>query len=188
MDQKRQVVESFLWFLYTDELNPDVDLRNGVVVPNDFPRIRNTHSTESSSGSSPPLTPTIKPDASCVECRARVICNLLVLSHVYLLPRLSKLCCHRLVSEQHSLILPHLAGKLFQAAVDAQELGLKQFMLGYIFDNYGLVMREHGLDDMHPEAMREFLNSVPPTASLQVGVNQTVIVGRGRSNTGPRRS
>ncbi|RKP22812.1 hypothetical protein SYNPS1DRAFT_19536, partial [Syncephalis pseudoplumigaleata] len=65
-----------------------------------------------------------------------VVLGVLSMASLYLLPRLTKLCCRRL-AEKH--LTTSTAAKIFQAAITANECGLKLVALEYIFRNFGRV-------------------------------------------------
>ncbi|RUS19042.1 hypothetical protein BC937DRAFT_88050 [Endogone sp. FLAS-F59071] len=100
-----------------------------------------------------------------------VVADVLVLANMYLLHRLKKICCE-LLYRRHLRV--ETCARIFEKAVVAQEHGLKQLALEFIFRNYGGVLKAQVLQDMSPGVTEEFLDAVPDGAVLEVR-------GRGRA-------
>ncbi|CAO3638779.1 unnamed protein product [Mucor hiemalis] len=95
-----------------------------------------------------------------------VVCDLLVMSNMYLLHRLKKLCCERLY-RCHMTI--DSCGLIFEKAIMAEEVGLKLLALSFMFQNYGSILKSNMLMDLPSSVREEFLDSVPEEAVLEVG-------------------
>lgn len=92
-----------------------------------------------------------------------VVGDVLVLAGLYFLPRLRKLCSHRLMNHH---LTPDTCGRIFQQAIVAQETGLKLQVVRYIFQNYGPVLKSESLSQLPPHIRNEFLQCVPDDAAL----------------------
>ncbi|CAO3651045.1 unnamed protein product [Mucor fragilis] len=96
----------------------------------------------------------------------QVVCDLLVMANMYLLHRLKKLCCQRLY-RRHMAI--ESCGLIFEKAIMAEETGLKLLALGFMFQNYGYILKSNMLMELPPSVREEFLEAVPEEAVLEVG-------------------
>lgn len=96
----------------------------------------------------------------------QVVCDLLVMANMYLLHRLKKLCCERLY-RRHMAI--DTCGLIFEKAIMAEEVGLKLLALGFMFQNYGYILKSNTLMELPPSIREEFLEAVPEEAVLEVG-------------------
>lgn len=96
----------------------------------------------------------------------QVVCDLLVMANMYLLHRLKKLCCERLY-RRHMAI--ESCGLIFEKAIMAEETGLKLLALGFMFQNYGYLLKSNMLMELPPSVRDEFLEAVPQEAVLEVG-------------------
>ncbi|KAF7721218.1 hypothetical protein EC973_005103, partial [Apophysomyces ossiformis] len=95
-----------------------------------------------------------------------VVCEVLVLSNMYLLTRLKKLCCERLYRRHLSV---ESCGLIFETAILAEETGLKLLVLDFIFQNYGAILKSEALMRVPLSVHQEFLEAVPEEAVLEVG-------------------
>ncbi|RUS16036.1 hypothetical protein BC938DRAFT_476720 [Jimgerdemannia flammicorona] len=104
-----------------------------------------------------------------------VVADVLVLANMYLLHRLKKICCD-LLYRHHMRV--ETCARIFEKAVIAQEHGLKQLALEFIFRNYGGVLKAQVLTDLSPGVTEEFLDAVPEGAVLEVkGRAGSAVVG-----------
>jgi hypothetical protein len=94
----------------------------------------------------------------------QVVCDLLVMSNMYLVHRLKKLCCQRLY-ERHLTI--ESCGIIFEKAIMAEEVGLKLLTLNFMFQNYGFILKSNLLMDLPALVRNEFLEAVPEEAVLE---------------------
>ncbi|KAI8380798.1 hypothetical protein BD560DRAFT_453078 [Blakeslea trispora] len=94
----------------------------------------------------------------------QVVCDLMVMANMYLLYRLKKICCERLF--KHHLTIES-CGLIFEKAILAEETGLKLLTLGFMFQNYGLILKSNLLMDLPPCVQQEFLDAVPKEAVLE---------------------
>ncbi|KAI8073175.1 hypothetical protein BC940DRAFT_329905 [Gongronella butleri] len=95
----------------------------------------------------------------------QVVCDVLVLSNMYLLHRLKKICCQRLY-ERHFHV--ETCTTIFEKAILADEGGLKLLALDFMFKHYGAILKADLLHQLSPFARHEFLSYVPDEAVLQV--------------------
>ncbi|OBZ84956.1 Kelch domain-containing protein 3 [Choanephora cucurbitarum] len=102
----------------------------------------------------------------------QVVCDLMVMANMYLLYRLKKICCERLF-KYHLTI--ESCGLIFEKAILAEETGLKLLTLGFMFQNYGLILKSNLLMDLPPSVQQEFLDYVPKEAVLEVGRTRCLI-------------
>ncbi|KAI9272401.1 hypothetical protein EDC94DRAFT_596369 [Helicostylum pulchrum] len=105
-----------------------------------------------------------------------VICELLVMANMYLLHRLKKLCCQKLYRSHLTI---ESCGLIFEKAIMAEEIGLKLLCLGFMFQNYGSILKSNMLMELPQSIREEFLESVPEEAVLEVGRSRHI------SNTPP---
>ncbi|GAA5808140.1 hypothetical protein MFLAVUS_001523 [Mucor flavus] len=101
----------------------------------------------------------------------QVVCELLVMANMYLLHRLKKLCCQRLYRSHLTI---ESCGLIFEKAIMAEEIGLKLLCLGFMFQNYGSILKSNMLMELPPSIRAEFLDSVPEEAVLEVGRSRHV--------------
>lgn len=120
LPESRLVIETFVFFLYTDQLPDLID--------------------------------------------AFVLTSLLVMGNLYLLPRLSKLCCRKLATGDFLTV--ETCASIFQAAVEAREEGLKALILEFMFRHHGAILRCRSLMNMSEQAWEEFLDHVPEDGVL----------------------
>ncbi|RUS21331.1 hypothetical protein BC937DRAFT_93014 [Endogone sp. FLAS-F59071] len=91
-----------------------------------------------------------------------VVADLLVLANMYLMPRLSALCCdalHRAMDVENVSTIYHQAGV-------AGELGLKQKALKFMFVHYGPVSKTQGFRGLPKEALLDFWDHTPRNAVI----------------------
>ncbi|KAI8643856.1 hypothetical protein BD408DRAFT_341743 [Parasitella parasitica] len=96
----------------------------------------------------------------------QIVCDLLVMANMYLLHRLKKLCCRRLYRRHMSV---ESCGLIFEKAIMAEEVGLKLLALGFMFQNYGYLLKSNMLMELPSSVREEFLEAVPKEAVLEVG-------------------
>ncbi|ORX55830.1 hypothetical protein DM01DRAFT_1335207 [Hesseltinella vesiculosa] len=94
-----------------------------------------------------------------------VVCELLLLSNMYLLHRLKKICCQRLY-ERHLTIESCIP--IFEKAILVDETGLKMLLLDFMFKHYGALLKADVLSHLSPLARQEFISYIPDEAILQV--------------------
>lgn len=92
----------------------------------------------------------------------QTLAGLLVMANMYLLPRLTKLCCRRLAQT----LTTETCGGIFQASVEAHQEGLKMLVLEFMFKNYGAVLKSRALSGLSEQALDEFLEHVPHDSIL----------------------
>jgi hypothetical protein len=100
-----------------------------------------------------------------IDASTDQVIGVLGMAGLYLLPRLTKLCCRRL-AEKHLTVMT--AARIFEAAVLANECGLKLVALEYIFHKFGRIWHSRTLDRLGDEAMSELRNSIPIDSELVV--------------------
>ncbi|KAI8055797.1 hypothetical protein BDF22DRAFT_672260 [Syncephalis plumigaleata] len=93
------------------------------------------------------------------------VIGVLGMAGLYLLPRLTKLCCRRL-AEKHLTIMT--AARIFEASILVNECGLKLIALEYIFRNFGRIWHSRTLDHLSDEVMSELRDSIPADSELVV--------------------
>ncbi|KAG1461400.1 hypothetical protein G6F56_005740 [Rhizopus delemar] len=94
-----------------------------------------------------------------------VVCELLLLSDLYLLHRLKKLCCERLYRHHMSV---ESCGYIFEKAIMTEEIGLKVLALDFMFQNYGSFLKTNIFITLPSLVQEEFLKAVPDEAELKV--------------------
>lgn len=109
----------------------------------------------------------------------QVVCDLLVMSNMYLVHRLKKLCCQRLY-ERHLTI--ESCGIIFEKAIMAEEVGLKLLTLNFMFQNYGFILKSNLLMDLPALVRNEFLEAVPEEAVLEVGRTKNISISTQNNN------
>ncbi|KAG0788222.1 hypothetical protein G6F22_007071 [Rhizopus arrhizus] len=96
----------------------------------------------------------------------QVVCELLLLSDLYLLHRLKKICCERLYKHHMSV---ESCGYIFEKAIMTEEIGLKALALDFMFRNYGSFLKTNIFITLPALVQEEFLRAVPDGAVLEVG-------------------
>ncbi|KAI9263748.1 hypothetical protein BY458DRAFT_491081 [Sporodiniella umbellata] len=94
-----------------------------------------------------------------------ILCDLLILANMYLLTKLKKICC--LALYRRYFTIEH-CGAIFEKAIMAEEAGLRQLVLDFMFKNYGTVLKSNVLMHMPPFVRLQFLDAVPEEAVLEV--------------------
>ncbi|SAL98698.1 hypothetical protein [Absidia glauca] len=96
----------------------------------------------------------------------QVVCDVLVMANMYLLHRLTKICCQRLY-ERHLTI--ESCTTIFEKAIMAEEVGLKSLVLEFMFAHYGVLIKAGLLNELSSFARQEFSTCIPEEAVLHVG-------------------
>ncbi|RUS16208.1 hypothetical protein BC938DRAFT_476659, partial [Jimgerdemannia flammicorona] len=90
------------------------------------------------------------------------VADLLVLANMYLMPRLSALCCDVL----HRCMRVENVSRIYHQASLAGENGLKQKALKFMFVHYGPVSRTNAFRNLPKEALLDFWDHTPSTAVI----------------------
>ncbi|KAL1918241.1 uncharacterized protein VTP21DRAFT_3507 [Calcarisporiella thermophila] len=88
--------------------------------------------------------------------------DLLVLSNLYMMPRLSALCCDKL---HRDLSLENVAF-IYHRAMDARQPGLKLRCLKYMFLRYGSVVRTAAFRELPKDVLLDFWDNLPESAKI----------------------
>jgi hypothetical protein len=105
-------------------------------------------------------------DQLAIEEPWQVVCDMLVMANMYLLHRLTKICCQRLY-ERHLTI--ESCTTIFEKAIMAEEVGLKSLVLEFMFAHYGVLIKTGLLNELSSFARQEFSACIPDEAVLHVG-------------------
>ncbi|KAF9161727.1 hypothetical protein DFQ27_002063 [Actinomortierella ambigua] len=96
------------------------------------------------------------------ELEANVVADLMLLGHMYLLPRLVQLCCAVL----HQQIEIDTVARIYHRAGLCGQTGLRQRALKFMFRNYGPVSKTSGFRSLPKEALLDFWDSTPDGAVI----------------------
>lgn len=105
-------------------------------------------------------------DQLAMEESWQVVCDILVMANMYLLHRLTKICCQRLY-ERHWTI--ESCTTIFEKAIMAEEVGLKSLVLEFMFAHFGVLVKTDLLNQMPSFARQEFSECISDKAVLHVG-------------------
>ncbi|CAG8590646.1 17244_t:CDS:1 [Funneliformis caledonium] len=92
------------------------------------------------------------------------VADLMVLGNMYLIPRLTSLCCARL---QENISIENVA-KIYQSASVAGAHPLKKRSMRFINTNFGPVSKTQGFRTLPKEILFDFLDSLPEKAKISV--------------------
>lgn len=93
---------------------------------------------------------------------AEVIADLMVMAHVYLLPRLLALCSRNLFK----LMDIESVSKIYHAASLSEQRGLQQASLHYIFQHFGAVSHTHGFRMLPKHVLFQIWDDMPTNAAI----------------------
>ncbi|KAI9480943.1 MAG: hypothetical protein EXX96DRAFT_198272 [Benjaminiella poitrasii] len=94
-----------------------------------------------------------------------VIADLMVMAHVYLLPRLLALCVRYLFNKMDI----ESVSKIYHAASSSEQRGLQQVSLHYIFQHFGAVSHTQGFRQLPQQILFQIWDDMPHNAAI---VNQ----------------
>ncbi|CAO3673515.1 hypothetical protein G6F70_005969 [Rhizopus microsporus] len=103
------------------------------------------------------------------EFSTELVSDLLVMAHIYMVPRLSALCVRRLFNE----IDIETASKIYHSASLSEQKGLQQAALHYIFQHFGAVSHTAAFRSLPRPILFQIWDYMPENAS---------IVGRGQQD------
>jgi hypothetical protein len=92
------------------------------------------------------------------------VADLMVLGNMYLIPRLTSLCCARL---QENINVENVA-KIYHCASVAGAHALKKRSMRFINTNFGPVSKTQGFRTLPKEVLFDFLDSLPEKAKISV--------------------
>jgi N-acetylneuraminic acid mutarotase len=96
---------------------------------------------------------------------SELIADLMVMAHIYLLPRLLALCVRHLFSKMDI----ESASKIYHAASLSEQRGLQQASLHYIFQHFGAISHTHGFRQLPQHILFQIWDDMPTNAAI---VNQ----------------
>jgi hypothetical protein len=91
-----------------------------------------------------------------------LVCELLVMSHLYILPRLLALCLRRLFNELNI----ENASKIYHCASLSEQKGLQQVALQYIFQHFGAVSHTNGFRQLSRPILFQIWDYMPTNAAI----------------------
>ncbi|KAI9276123.1 hypothetical protein BY458DRAFT_506448 [Sporodiniella umbellata] len=91
-----------------------------------------------------------------------LVSNLLVMAHIYMVPRLSTLCVKRLFDE----IDIETASKIYHSASLSEQKGLQQASLHYIFQHFGAISHTAGFRQLPRPILFQIWDYMPENASI----------------------
>jgi N-acetylneuraminic acid mutarotase len=94
-----------------------------------------------------------------------LIADLMVMAHIYLLPRLLALCVRHLFNKMDIAT----ASKIYHAASLSEQRGLQQASLHYIFQHFGAISHTHGFRQLPQHILFKIWDDMPTNAVI---VNQ----------------
>ncbi|KAI8994784.1 hypothetical protein BDB01DRAFT_846788 [Pilobolus umbonatus] len=95
----------------------------------------------------------------------QIVCKLLVMSNLYKVHRLKKLCCQRLFRNHMTI---DSCGVIFEKAIMADETGLKLLALNFMFQHYGSLLKSNVFLALSLSTQEAFLEAVPEGAILEI--------------------
>lgn len=99
-----------------------------------------------------------------------LISDLMVMAHIYLLPRLSALCVRRLFNAMDI----ESASKIYHSASLAEQRGLQQASLHYIFQSFGAISHTVGFRQLPRPILFQIWDDMPTNAAI-VGLQKDQI-------------
>lgn len=99
-----------------------------------------------------------------------LIADLMVMAHIYLLPRLSALCVRRLFNA----LTTESASKIYHSASLSEQRGLQQASLHYIFQYFGAISHTVGFRQLPRHILFQIWDDMPSNAAI-VGLQKDQI-------------